>query len=62
MSYFEITENDNAEEIRRKSQNNMKMLQKNATSLWHDFQCVDMSNGDRQRFKDWIINLFLEDK
>lgn len=60
--FKEITDKDNEEEVIRKSEYNMYQLQEDVLNVWHDFQCVDLTNGDRQRFVDWIIDLFLEDK
>lgn len=40
----------------------MYQLEEDALNVWHDFQCVDLTNGDRQRFVDWIVGLFLEYK
>lgn len=62
MNYLEIGENDSAEEVKNKSAHNLNKLKTLGTSLWHDFQYSDMSNGDRKRFKEWIVNLFLEEK
>lgn len=61
MNYLEIGENDSPEEMKNKSASNLKKLKIKATSLWHDFNYTDMSNGDRKRFKDWIVNLFLNE-
>lgn len=60
--FKEITDEDNAEEVARKSGYNMHQLEEDILSVWRDFQCVDLTNGDRQRFIDWIVDLFLEDK
>lgn len=60
--FLEITDEDDVNATIRKSNKNMIQLQKDAVDVWHDFQCVDLTNGDRQRFVDWIIDLFLEDK
>lgn len=62
MNYLEIGENDSPEEMKNKSAHNLNRLKILGTSLWHDFQYSDMSNGDRKRFKEWIVNLFLEEK
>lgn len=62
MNYLEIGENDSPEEMKNKSTHNLNRMKTLATSLWHDFQYVDMSNGDKKRFKEWIVNLFLEDR
>lgn len=45
--------------MKRKSQKNMKTLQEKVTPVWHDLRSVDLSNGDRKRFTDWIADLFL---
>lgn len=60
--FLEITDEDDVNATIRKSNKNMIQLQKDAVDVWHDFQCVDLTNGDRQRFVDWIVGLFLEDK
>lgn len=60
--FKEITDKDNEEEVVRKSGYNMYQLEEDALNVWHDFQCVDLTNGDRRRFIDWIVGLFLEDK
>lgn len=60
--FLEITDEDDVNATIRKSNKNMIQLQKDAVDVWHDFQCVDLINGDRQRFVDWIVGLFLEDK
>lgn len=60
--FLEITDEDDVNTTIRKSNKNMIQLQKDAVDVWHDFQCVDLTNGDRQRFVDWIVGLFLEDK
>ena len=62
MNYLEIEENDSSEEMKSKSVYNLNRLKILGTSLWHDFKYVDMSNSDRKRFRDWIVNLFLEEK
>ena len=62
MNYLEIVENDSPEEMKNKSAHNLNRLKILGTSLRHDFQYTDMSNGDRKRFKEWVVNLFLEDK
>ena len=60
--FLEITNEDDVNQTIRKLNKNMIRLQKDAVDVWHDFQCVDLTNGDRRRFVDWIIDLFLEDK
>lgn len=60
--FKEITNKDNEEEIIKKSEYNICQLQEDILNVWHDFQCVDLTNGDRRRFIDWIVDLFLEDK
>lgn len=60
--FKEITDEDNAEEVVRKSEYNVYQLEEDVLNVWHDFQCVDLTNGDRRRFVDWIVGLFLEDK
>ena len=62
MEFVEINIDDDINKTIRKSNHNFKELQNGALSVWHDFQCVDLTNGDRMRFKDWIVNLFLEEK
>lgn len=60
--FKEITDEDNVEEVARKSGYNMYQLEEDALNVWYDFQCVDLTNVDRQRFIDWIVGLFLENK
>ena len=60
--FEEITDEDDVNTTIRKSNKNMIQLQKDAVDIWHNFQCGDLTNGDRQRFVNWIIDLFLEDK
>ena len=58
--YFEILENDDAELCRQKSKCNLNLLKDETEKIYTIFTYVDMSNGDRKRFKDWIVNLFLD--
>lgn len=60
--FKEITDKDNKEEVIRKSGYNMHQLKEDILSVWHDFQCVDLTNGDRNEFVNWVIDLFLKDK
>lgn len=62
MEFVEIGIDDDINKTIRKSNHNFKELQKGALSIWNDFQCVDLTNGDRKRFQSWIVNLFLEEK
>lgn len=62
MEFVEIGIDDDINKTIRKSNHNFKELQKGALSVWHDFQCVDLTNGDRKRFVDFVVNLFMEDK
>lgn len=62
MNYLEIGENDSPEEMKSKSVHNLNRLKILGTSLWHDFKYVDMSNGDRKRFSEWIVDLFLNER
>ena len=62
VEFVEINIDDDINKTTRKSNHNFKELQKVALSVWHDFQCVDLTNGDRKRFQDWVLNLFLEKK
>lgn len=62
MEFVEINIDDDINKTIRKSNHNFKELQKRALSVWNDFQCVDITNGDRERFRDWVVNLFLEEK
>lgn len=57
--YFEISENDDAELCRQKSKCNLNLLKDEAGKFYKTFINVDMSNGDRKRFKEWVVNLFL---
>lgn len=62
MNYLEIGESDSTEEMKNKSAHNLNRLKILGTSLWHDFQYIDMSNGDKKRFKDFIMNLFWQEE
>ena len=57
--YFEIVENDDAELCRQKSKCNLNLLKDEEEKIYKTFIDVDMSNGDRKRFKEWVVNLFL---
>lgn len=59
--YFEISEGDDAELCRQKSKCNLNLLKDEAEKIYTTFKYVDMSNGDRRRLKEWIVNLFLNE-
>ena len=60
--YFEISEDDDAELRRQKSKCNLNLLKDEAEKIYTTFKYVDMSNGDRKRFSEWIIDLFLNER
>ena len=59
--YFEISEDYDAEICHQKSKCNLNLLKDETEKIYTTFKYVDMSNGDRRRFKDWIIDLFLNE-
>lgn len=60
--YFEISEDDDAELCLQKSKCNLNLLKDEAEKFYTTFKYVDMSNGDRKRFSEWIIDLFLNER
>lgn len=60
--YFEISEDDDAELCCQKSKCNLNLLKDEAEKIYTTFKYVDMSNGDRKRFSEWIIDLFLNER
>ena len=59
--YFEISEDDDAEMCRQKSKCNLNALRDEAMKVYNSYKYIDMSNGDKKRFKEWIIDLFLNE-
>ena len=59
--YFEISDDDDAEMCRQKSKCNLNLLRDEARKVYDSYKYIDMSNGDKKRFKEWIIDLFLNE-
>ena len=59
--YFEISDDDDAEMCRQKSKCNLNLLRDEAWKVYNSYKYIDMSNGDKKRFKEWIIDLFLNE-
>lgn len=59
--YFEISEDDDAEMCRQKSKCNLNALWDEVMKVYNSYKYIDMSNGDKKRFKEWIIDLFLNE-
>ena len=43
---------------RQKSKCNLNVLRGEAMKVYNSYKYIDMSNGDKKRFKEWIIDLF----